>query len=133
VLSEKALRRSEGVVTDDIRTTVNVDGHNFPPVGRLDLHTDIALVYSIAAPRRLLGRITGFPGGHRVSPHGNAGHLERIVQIRGKVCWTRRSSLLMSVIIVVPHAASLLLLLKISPWTFLFYNMLPNTGGFAIY
>jgi hypothetical protein len=84
MLSEEALRRSEGFVINDIRTTVNVDGHNFPPVGRLDLRTDIALVYGIAMPGSLLSRIAGLPGRHRVSPHGNAGHLERIVQIRGK-------------------------------------------------
>jgi hypothetical protein len=84
VLSEEALRRSESVVINDIRTTVNVYGHNFPPIGRLDLRTDIALVYGIAAPGSFLSRIAGLPGSHRVSPHGNAGHLERIVQIRGK-------------------------------------------------
>jgi hypothetical protein len=84
VLSEEALGRSEGVVINDIRTTVNVYGHNFPPVGRLDLRTDIALVYGIATPGSLLSRIAGLPGRHRVSPPGNAGHLERIVQIRGK-------------------------------------------------
>ena len=62
VLSEEALRRSESVVINDIRTTVNVDGHNFPPVGRLDLRTDIALVYGIATPGSLLSRIAGLPG-----------------------------------------------------------------------
>jgi len=84
VLSEEALRRSEGVVINDIRTTANVDGHNFPPVGRLDLRTYVSLVYGIAAPSSLLSRIAGWSGGHRVSPDGNAEHLERIVQIRGK-------------------------------------------------
>jgi hypothetical protein len=84
VLSEEALRRSEGVVVNNIRTTINVDGHNFPPVSRLDLCADVALVYCIAAPSSLLGRIAGLPGSHRVSPDDNAGHLERIVQIRGK-------------------------------------------------
>jgi hypothetical protein len=133
VLSEEALRRSEGVVINDIRTTVNVYGHNFPPVGLLDLRTDVTLVYGIAASGSLLSRIAGLAGGHRVSPHGNVGHLERIIQIRGKVCWTMPSSLLMSVIIVVPYAASLLLLLKVSFCTFLFYKTLPNTGGLAIY
>jgi hypothetical protein len=53
-------------------------------VGRLDLRTDIALVYGIATPGSLLSRIAGLPGSHRISPHGHAGHLERIVQIRGK-------------------------------------------------
>ena len=75
VLSEEALRRSEGVVVNNIRTTINIDGHNFPPVGRLDLCTDVALVYGIAAPRRLLGRIAGLSGGHRVSPYGDTGLL----------------------------------------------------------
>jgi hypothetical protein len=102
LLSEEALRCSEGVVINDIRTTINVDSYNFSPMGRLDLRTDIALVYGIATPGSLLSRIAGLPGSHRVSPHGNTGHLERIVQIRSKICWTRRSSLLMSVIIVVP-------------------------------
>jgi hypothetical protein len=81
MLSEEALRRSEGVIINDIRTTVNVYGHNFPPVGRLDLRTDIALVYGIATPSSLLSRIAGLPGGHRVSPNGNARHLGRVVQI----------------------------------------------------
>jgi hypothetical protein len=84
VLSEEALRRSEGVVINDIRTTMNVDGYNFSPVGRLDLRTDVAIIYSIATLGSLLGRIAGLPGSHRVSPNGNAGHLERVVQIRGK-------------------------------------------------
>jgi hypothetical protein len=84
VLSEETLRCSEGVVINDIRTTVNVYGHNFPPVGRLDLRTDIALVDGIATPGSLLSRIAGLWGGHRVSPNGNAGHLERVVQLLGK-------------------------------------------------
>jgi hypothetical protein len=73
VLGQETLRCGEGVVVNNIRTTINVDGHNFPPMGRLDLSTDIALVYGIATP-----------GSHRVSPHGNAGHLERVVQLLGK-------------------------------------------------
>jgi hypothetical protein len=83
-LGQEALRRSEGVVADDIRTTVNVDGHNFSPVGWFDLSTDITLVYGIAALSSLLSRIAGLSSGHRVSPNGNAEHLERIVQILGK-------------------------------------------------
>jgi hypothetical protein len=84
VLSKEALRRSEGVVINDICTTINVDGYDFSPVGRLDLRTDVAIIYSIATPGSLLGRIAGLPGSHRVSPDGNAGHLERVVQILGK-------------------------------------------------
>jgi hypothetical protein len=84
VLREETLRRSEGVVINDIRTTVNVDSYNLPPVGRIDLRTDVAIIYNIATPGSLLGRIAGLPGSHRVSPNGNAGHLERIVQLLGK-------------------------------------------------
>jgi len=84
VLSEETLRCSEGVVINDIRPTINVDGYNFSPVGRLDLRTDVAIIYSIATPGSLLGRIAGLPGSHRVSPNGNAGHLERVVQLLGK-------------------------------------------------
>jgi hypothetical protein len=62
VLSEEALRCSEGVVINDIRTTMNVDGYNFSPVGRLDLRTDVAIIYSIATPGSLLGRVAGVAG-----------------------------------------------------------------------
>jgi hypothetical protein len=73
VLSEEALRRSEGVVINDIRTTVNVYGHNFSPMDRLDLRTDIALVYGIATPGSLLSRIAGWLGSHRVLLIANQG------------------------------------------------------------
>jgi hypothetical protein len=68
VLGQEALRCGEGIVINDIRTTVNIDGHNFPPVGRLDLRTDIALVYGIATPGSLLSRIAGLVSVHRFSP-----------------------------------------------------------------
>jgi hypothetical protein len=84
VLGQETLRCSEGVVVNNIRTTINVDGHNFPPMGRLDLSTDIALVYGIATPGSLFSRIAGLPGSHRASPNGNAGHLECVVQLLGK-------------------------------------------------
>ena len=58
VLGQEVLRRGEGVVSDDIRPTVNVDGHDFPAVGRLDLGTDVSLVDGIATPSGFLSRVT---------------------------------------------------------------------------
>jgi hypothetical protein len=62
------LRCGQSVVGDDILTTVDVNGYDFPPLGRLDLVTDLSFVEGIAAPGCLLGGITGLPGCHEVSP-----------------------------------------------------------------
>jgi hypothetical protein len=81
VVREEALRCSEGVVSYDIRATVNVDGYDFPPVGRLHLCTDISLVYFIPTPSGFFSGIAGLSGGHKISPDGNAGLLSDHVRL----------------------------------------------------
>jgi hypothetical protein len=56
VLGKEALRGSEGVAGDDIHPSVDVNGHDLPAVGRLDLRTEISLVDGITA-------LGGFRGG----------------------------------------------------------------------
>jgi hypothetical protein len=43
VLGEEAFRGGKSVVIDDLCTAVNIDGHDFSLVGRLDLSTDMAI------------------------------------------------------------------------------------------
>jgi hypothetical protein len=75
VLGEETLRRGEGVVSDDICATVNVDGYDFPSMSRLDLRTNVSVVYFVAALSSLLSGIAGVSGGHRVSPDAKARYL----------------------------------------------------------
>jgi hypothetical protein len=78
VLGEQALRCGQGVVGDDILTTVDVNGDDLPPLGRLDLATDLSLVKGIATLGCLLGGITGLPGRHEVSPVATEGISYRV-------------------------------------------------------
>jgi hypothetical protein len=94
VLSEEALRCGEGVVINDICATVNVDGHDFPPVGRFDLRTNVSLVDFIAAPSGFLGGIAGLPSGHKVSPDGHGGPLPYHVQWQRQGKWDEARELL---------------------------------------
>jgi len=59
VLSEQTLRCCQGVVGDDIFSTVEVDGDDFPPVARLDVAANLTFVEGIAAAGCLFGGITG--------------------------------------------------------------------------
>ena len=54
VLGAEAFRCGKDIVINDIRSTINVDGYDFPPMGHFDVGTDVSLVSCVAAPSGFL-------------------------------------------------------------------------------
>jgi hypothetical protein len=68
MVSEEALRRGEGGVSDHVGTAVYINGYNFPTVSFLHVTTNIPVIDRITPSSGLLGGITRLSSWHRVPP-----------------------------------------------------------------